>query len=479
MSRPGTTISLRETPSPVSLPTNTGVAFIAGLSDTGPLAAKLIHSLSEFTTIFGARQSYSILYDAVECFFREGGNTSYISRVVGPGATYGTRTLLDGSSGNSLVVTAIGPGAWSANYKVAVVAGVGSGTFKIQITTTSGTVLEDSGDLLTQQAAVQWSQNSQYVRITLGSGSLVPAVAAGAALSAGTDDKASITDAQWLAAFNLFTADLGPGQIMAPGRTSTAGQQQLITHAEANNRVALIDLVDTPTEATLEGATSALTASRFAAAFSPWISVPGVVATPGATRTVPPSSIVAGIIARNDPSLGTNRPSAGRAGVLRFAIGLSQPPFTDAQRTALNTNSVNVIRNVYGSIRVYGWRSNADPVNDANWVDFANARLFMAISAELNVVGENFVFEEIDGQNGETIGSFHTALAGVGMDHYNRRELFGDTADQAFNVDTGPSVNTLATIAANELHGVFSFKASAMAEWVSIEVVKAQLTDSL
>lgn len=479
MPRPGTTVTLRETPSPVSLPTDTGVAFIAGLSDTGPLTAKLIRSIAEFTTVFGARQSYSVLYDAVECFFREGGNTAYLSRVVGPGATSGVRNLLDASAGTSLVVTAIGPGAWSANYKAAVVAGVGAGTFKVQITTSGGTVLEDSGDLLTQQAAAQWSQNSNYVRITVGGSSLNPAVAAGAALSAGTDDRGSITDAQWLAALNMFTNDLGPGQVLAPGRTSTAGQQQLITHAEANNRVAIIDLVDTPTEATLEGATSALTSSRFAASFSPWLIVPGVTTSPGTTRTVPPSGSVAGIIARNDPGLGTNRPSAGRAGILRFVTGLSQPAFTDTQRTALNTNSVNLIRNINGAIKIYGWRSNADPVNDSNWVDFANGRLHMEITAELNVVGENFVFEEIDGQDGETIGDFKTALAGVGMEHYNNRELFGDSADAAFSVDTGHSVNTLATIALNELHAVFSYKASAMAEWISIEVVKAQLTDSL
>lgn len=479
MPRPGTTVSLRETPSPVSLPTDTGVAFIAGLSDTGPLTAKLIHSLNEFVTIFGTRQSYAYLYDAVECFFREGGASCYISRVVGPSATYGAHNLVDGSAATSLVVTAIGPGAWSANYKVAVVAGVGSGTYKVQITTSGGTVLEDSGDLLTQLAAQQWSQNSQYVRITIGGSASNPVVAAGAALSAGTDDRGSIVDASWLLALNMFTSDLGPGQVLAPGRTSTAGQQQLITHAESNNRVALIDLTDTPTEATLESATSALTASRVAAPYTPWLIVPAAAGSPGASRTVPPSASVAGVIARNDPGLGPNRPSAGAAGVLRFATGLSQPAFTDTQRANLNTNSVNVIRNIYQSIRIYGWRSNADPVNDSNWVDFANGRLNMALFAELNVVGENFVFDEIDGQDGETIGNFHSALADVMMRHYNKREFFGTTADAAFSVNTDSSVNTLQTISQNELHGVCSYKASAMAEWVDIEVVKAQLTDSL
>lgn len=479
MTRPGTVVTLREVPSVVSLPTDTGTAFMAGLTDRGPLTAQLIRSLNEFVTMFGDRQSYSPLYDAVEVFFREGGDRTYISRVVGPAPTYGSKNLLDGSSAISLVATAIGPGAWSANYKVGVAAGVGAGTFKVQVYDSSDVLLEDSGDLLDVNAAVQWSNaNSSYIRLTLGASSNDPAVAAASALSAGTDDRSNITDTQWLNALNLFSNDLGPGQVLAPGRTSDTGHSQLTDHAEANNRVALLDLADTATVATLESAAAAVS-SRFGAAFAPWIVVPGLTSVPGSTRTVPPSALVAGLIARNDPSYGPNRPAAGNAGISRFATGLSQVAWTDANREALNDNSVNVIRSMFGGVRVYGWRSLTDPVTDASWIDFGNARLFMSISAELDAVGENFMFDEIDGQNGETIGNFHSALAGVLLDHYNRGELFGDTADQAFNVDTGASVNTLQTIAANELHAVCSVKMSPMAEYIAIEIVKRQVSEVL
>lgn len=476
MARPGSTVTLRTTPSIVSLPTDTGVAFMAGLTDRGPLTPTLIHSLQEFTTVFGARQSYSVLYDAVELFFREGGNSCYIGRVVGPSATSGFKNLLDGSSGISLVATAIGPGAWSANYKVAVVAGVGGGTYRIQVTDASNNVLEDSGDLATQGAAVTWSKTSNYIRVTLGATALLPAVVAAGVLSTGTDDRGSIVDASWLATLNSFTADLGPGQILAPGRTSGTGHTQLRDHAEANNRVALLDSQDTPTSGTLTG-DAAATPSRFAATFAPWVIVPGV--TSGTTRTVPPSALIAGLIARNDPSLGADRPSAGNTGISRFAIDLSQIPWDDTTRQTLNNNGVNVIRRMFGSIRNYGWRSLTNPTTDADWLDFGNGRLFMAISAQLEVVGENFVFDEIDGQNGETIGNFHSALVGVLLDYYNSGQLFGDTADRAFSVDTGPSVNTLISIAANELHAVCAIKMSPMAELVAIEIVKTRVTDSL
>lgn len=477
MTRPGTLVTLRDAPSTISLPTDTGTAFMVGLADRGPLAASSIFSLQDFINTLGTRQSYSPLYDAVETYFREGGDHAYIGRVVGPGATLGTRNLLDGGAGISLVANANGPGAWSANYKVAVVSGVAGGTFRIQVTDTAGNVLEDSGDLATQIAAVQWSQFSNYIRIVLGVTGNNPVNVAATALSAGTDDRASITDAQWLAALNFFPSDLGPGQVLAPGSTTATRHQQLIDHATANNRVALFDISDSATKGTLEADVSAYS-SRFAAAFSPWAVIPGITGV-ATTRTAPMSAAIAGLIARNDPGLGPNRPSAGNAGVLRFVTGLSQPGFSESDRTELNVNGVNLVRSMFNGIRVYGWRSLADPVTDSNWLDFANARLYMSLTAELKVVAENFVFEEIDGQNGETIGSFHSAIAGILLEHYNRGELFGDTADQAFSVDTSAGVNTLQTIANQELHAVCAIKMSPMAEYVVIEVVKVPVSQNL
>lgn len=477
MARPGAVVTVRDTPTVVTLPTDTGTAFIAGLSDTGASTfTRAIHSLQEFVTVYGQRQTYSVLYDSVEAFFREGGNLAYIGRVVGPGATSGFKNLLDAGAAVSLIATAVGPGAWSANYKVAVVAGVGAGTFKIQVTDTNNVVLEDSGDLLTQSAAVQWSQQSNYIRITLGASANNPAVAAAAALSAGNDDRGNITDAQWLAALNLFSADLGPGQVLAPGRITTTGHTQLRDHAEANNRVALLDAPDTPTVATLT-ADAATFKSRFSAYFAPWLQIPPV--TVGGNRTIPPSPVVAGIIARNDNSLGPNRPSAGGAGVSRLAVDISQPSWSDTNRQTLNASGVNVIRRMFGGIRIYGWRSLADPVSDINWLGFGNGRLHTAIAAQLGVVGENFMFDEIDGQNGETIGGFHDAIAGIMMDFYNSNQLFGDTPDAAFAVDTSPAVNTLTLIQNNELHAVVTYKAATMAEYVQIEVVKRLVTLSL
>jgi len=475
--RPGVSVSILEIPSPVSVPLDTGTWFALGLSDRGPAnTPTLIQSLDQFNTAFGARQTYSVLYDAVETFFREGGARVYISRVVGPAATVGTKALNDAGAAVSLTVNAIGPGAWSANYKVGVVAGVAGGSYQIQVTDASNNVLEQSGDLLDQGSAVAWSAYSNYVRIVLGVSSNNPAVAAPAALSAGNDDRGNAVDANWQTALDACSSQLGPGQVSQPGRTTSTAYNQLTGHAQNNNRVAVLDLPNSGTVATLQ-ASAAGVVSRFAAAFCPWVVIPGV--TTGTLRTVPPCALIAGMLGRNDPSLGSNMPAAGNNGQSLYCTDLSQPDWNDANRTTLNSSSCNVIRRMFGGIRNYGWRSLVNATTDPSWVDFGNARLYMDISAELNAVGENYIFLELDGQNGTTINDFHAAITGVMLDHYSAGDLFGDTPSDAFSVDTGPAVNTLVTLANNELHAVVRVKMAPFAEYVVIQIAKRQVTQAL
>jgi hypothetical protein len=477
MARPGVAVSLLELPTPVSDQSDTGTWFAVGTTDRGPAnQATLIQSIDQFNTVYGARQSYSVLYDAVETYFREGGNRVYIGRVVGPAATTGTKTLLDSGAGVSLTVSANGPGAWSANYKVGVVAGQAPQSFQIVVADTNNVTLEQSSDLLTQGAAVSWGNYSNYVRIALGATTLNPAPVAVAALSAGNDQRATITDNEWNVALTSFAGNLGPGQVSQPGRTTSVAYNQIKTHVETNNRVGILDLPDSATAATVKSAAAGVT-SRFCAAFAPWTVIPGL--TVGTVRAVPPSALIAGMISRNDPSLSTNTPAAGNNGISNYCTDLTQPDWDDFTRTDLNANACNIIRRLFGGIRNYGWRSLVNPISDPSWINFGNGRLYTDISAELNAIGENYVFNQIDGQNGATINLFSASLNGAMLAHYNAGDLFGDSADQAFNVNTGPTVNTLQTLANNELHAIVTLKMSPFAEYVVIQIVKRQVNQAL
>jgi hypothetical protein len=482
MSRPGVEIALLEQPPARTPPVDTGVFFAIGPAQMGPTnAPSFIRSMSEFQRIYGARVTYSYLWDAIDCYFKEGGSRAYISRVVGPAPINATVALKDASNAATMNVTANSPGAWANSLSVQITAGSVGGTFVVNIFL-SGVLVEVSGDLIDVPAAVSWSQSSEYVVITdITASSLDPAVVAATALVGGTDDNTNIVEDNWTTAYNLFSKGLGPGQVAAPGHTSQGGQTALLAHADANNRVALVDALDSGSKATLKSAAAALQGAvpgnRHAALFAPWAIVPGIVA--GTTRIVPWSAIEAGIISRNDAHLSPNTAAAGlQNGQSVYAIGLSQPPFSDSDRQDLNASSVNIVRALFNGIMAYGFRTLVNPGSDPNWIPFSNSRLFMAIVAEADAIAEQYVFDQIDGK-GVTFKEFGGNLAGMLASYYNEGSLYGDTPDAAYAVDTGSTVNTPDTISNLEIHAVISVKMSPFGELVHIDIVKKLVTDTI
>jgi phage tail sheath protein FI len=477
--RPGVNIEIRETPPARTAPTDTGVWFVVGLAEKGSTTAPvLLTSISEYERYFGQRVSYGFLYDALDVFFREGGGKAYALRVVGPAAVKASRMLQDSVPAPTLKVEANSPGEWGNALTVQVTAGDAAGEFKLIISDASG-VLETTPSLVDKAAALSWATRSRYVNLIDQASLLDPAVAAAAALTGGLDDRAAITDTQWENTLNLFSRDLGPGQVSMPGRTTATAHGDLMDHAATHNRCALLDAPNTNQKATLLSLVDSLrgTNSKWAAIFGPWLTAPGSV--PMTTRTVPPSSAVAGLIARVDAGEGNvNTPAAGENGQTVFCNGLAAAPFTDADREELNANGYNAIILKYGGVRVYGWRSLADPNTELNWINWANSRLVMEIAAEADRIGEMFVFEEIDGQ-GLTIASFGGSLTGMLIPYWSEGSLYGVTPDEAFIVDVGPSVNTPETIANLELRAVIMVRPSPFAEMITIELVKAQVTETL
>lgn len=478
--RPGINISIRDVPPPRQAPSGTGVWFVTGISEKGPNdKAQLVTSLSEFSDYFGARVSYGILYDALDIFFREGGSVAYVTRVVGPASVKASFTLQDSVPANTLKIEAVNPGAWGNTLNVQVVAGSVGGTFVLVISDDNLGELERSWDLADKSAAINWLLYSKYVRGIDQAGTGNPAVGVVQSLTGGADDRANITDTQWTNSLNNFTRDLGPGQVSMPGRTVSAARSSLIAHAAANNRVAILDATNINVKATLLTEVQGLysTTSKWSAIFGPWLTYPGV--TSGTFRTIPPCAFVCGAISRADALGGSpNTPAAGINGTSLYATDLSISQLIDTDRDDLNDAGYNAIIKKYGSVRIYGWRSLASPSNEPGWANFGNARLIMEIAAKADALAENYLFSEIDGQ-GITISSFGAGLVGILMPYYSQGSIYGDTANDAFRVDVGPSVNTPTTIANRELHAVISLRPSPFAEMVVIEIVKVLVDQRL
>lgn len=478
MARPGVEVVSRATPPSRGAPSDTGVWFVAGLAQKGPMSQPvMVRNIGDYIRVFGDRVPYGQLYDALDTYFREGGSQAYVSRVVGPAATNSTVTLNDGSATPSIAVNSIGPGA---NLAVSVVAGTEAGTFRL-IIAENGVRVESSYDLSDPTEAVSWGENSEYVRVQA-LGSADPALQDDVPLTGGTDDRAGITDAERTAALDVFTRDLGPGQVSFPGATTQAMHAALLIHAKNSNRFALLDAPNTSDRATLEATADGIRADlsgeaeMYGALFAPWAIIPGVVR--GTTRTVPPSGLVAGLIARSDGATGNpNQPAAGRNGESNFALGLSQGGWSDSDRESLNENGVNLLRSMYGGVRLYGYRTLVAP-EDPAWLTISAARTRMAIVNDLNILGEQFMFAQLDGK-GQKIAEFAGAITGVLQGYWNLGALYGETADEAFVVDTGPTVNTPESLANNELHAIVGIRTSPFAELVYIEIVKVPVTEAL
>src|SRR5512144_2721583 len=171
MSRPGVNIVLLEEPPARTPPTDTGVFFAIGPATKGSdVAAKLVRSFSEFQTLYGARTTTSYLWDAMDCYFKEGGSRAYIARVVGPAPVNSSVVLKDGSNVDTLTVEANSPGEWGDSLTVEVIAGSVQDTFVLQIADATDPeepeILEVSRDLEDKADALLWAESSDYIILT-------------------------------------------------------------------------------------------------------------------------------------------------------------------------------------------------------------------------------------------------------------------------------------------------------------------------
>jgi phage tail sheath protein FI len=475
MTRPGTVINVLDATPPRSAPVGIDAWFITGMFPQGPLESTLVRGMTELEAMFGERNGANpVAYDSAEAFFREGGSRLYVSRVVGPAPLAASVTI-----DTSVKVSAKTPGTYGNALKVAVLAG-GVGTERILVLQdAAGNELErtlsaDKPGLIAQSAGLE------KMNIVSGGATALPTVAAAVALTGGTGDEANAVETNWTAALALHSGDFGPGQVSAPGRTTIEAHNALRNHAEANNRIALLDAPALADKATLIAAADANRqagneSSRFAAIFAPWAVIPGVA--PNTTRTVPYSALQAGMMARSSGN--PNTAVAGVAGRSRFAIDLTLPPFTDQDREDLNNEGVDIARNMFDGIRTYGYRSLADPVEYSQWVQLSAVRLFMEIKAKCAEVLERHMFSQMDGE-GIEFGSLAGDLtAAIGPYWQPMRALYGNTSPEAFQVDTGTAVNTPTTIANGELRARVSLRVSPFAELVVLDLVNQRITEAL
>lgn len=472
--------------------------FVVGMAERGPSdEATLVESLADFEYKFGGFQSYSYLHPTIETFFEEGGTQAYVSRVVGPAATTGTKNLLGISSASATTVMtldATGPGDWSDNIAVWVSHPTANTNFKITLYYDGAAVYNTGTCTSLTQAAGRINTSTiatRYVTATVASGQTsIPATLGSSgspsALSAGDDDRSNVTSSVFVDGLDLFNDALGTGAVaIVDGDENTAGEtsfplsEALITHANEYNRVALIHAGENETNADAIAKASDLQNlehAEHAAIYHPWIDVPTDVS--GVTRRIPPTGYVAAKRALAHNQTGPHVAPAGLLSVSRFATGVA----TDINKVdgdALDDAGVNAVRIIQNSVRIYGARSLS--TDEDNFRYITTQDIVNTVVVESKRTLEDLVFSVIDGR--DTIFAAVTArLIAVLAPLRDSGALFqafdanGKKVDSGYTVRCDAALNPVSQLAGGTVKAKVGIRTSSVGDKIEVDIVKSNLT---
>ncbi|RIJ76614.1 hypothetical protein D1871_11110 [Nakamurella silvestris] len=480
------TTSVRSGPTNPAGPSS-GKAFLVGVAERGPAdRAVTVASLAQYEATFGSRTAYSgSLYDAVRVFFEEGGYEAVIGRVVGAAATVGFLSLKDRTAVTPLdtvKINALSPGSWSTRVGIAILAGTAADTVKV-VVHLDGQGVEAFDNIATPADLAARLTASNYVRaVDMGAASVaptnLPALLAVTPLSAGTDDRAAINAAKVVATANtLFGVDFGTGAVMAPGYPAATIGVGLIAHAKTFKRVALLAGSAADDEITIIGTAASLAAGvdgDHALLGWPWVTFPDGAGT----RQGSPESYLAAARARAHAETGFWQIPAGDRGAARFITG-TVIPVDQATNNRLSAGKVTGIATIAGKIKPYGWQALT---GNAEYRLLTVRDLLNVMTADISALLEPFVFVTIDAR-GRVLGNVYAEIVGYLQPIADAEGVFprtdpatGDEIDPGYSVTVDESINTLTTLASNEIRAAIAVRPSPNAESITVSIVKAALT---
>jgi phage tail sheath protein FI len=461
--------------------------FVVGKAERGPAdEAVLIESIADFESKFGGYLSSSYLHPTVETFFEEGGTQCYVARTVGTGATSGAISLVDSSS--SVIVmtlTANGPGVWSADVDAEVVEVVAGVSFKVNLYYDNALVYSTGTVTSAAQAAGRINLSAiatQYVSAAATEGATtLPVALAATALSTGAAGS-TVVVADYVASLSLFNGALGSGAVTCPELSSSTMHDALIAHANTNSRIAILHDVENATIAAVKATALALQGgenAEHAALYFPWVEVPTTIN--GVSRFIPPVGYVAAKRATAHNQTGSHVPAAGLLSASRFVTGVK----TDIDKTngdSLDDNSVNAIRIIQNSVRIYGARSLSADDENFRYITAQDTVNHVVVEAGRSL--EDLVFSTIDGRNTifSAIESRLIAILSPLRDIGALFEAFdanGRKIDSGFTVRCDARLNPVSQLAGGTVKAKVGLRVSSVGDKIEVDIIKSNLTASV
>lgn len=287
----------------------------------------------------------------------------------------------------------------------------------------------------------------------------------------------------YAAALDLLDPRLGAGQLAVVGEAPSADLYEGIQEAAASqNRVGLLDVNKTDNTAALLEANGAFCADlsdpSYVGLFGSWLNIPAPTGTSGVgSRQVPGSSTIAALCNRVDQAGNPNQPAGGRSFPLQYATSLVYDP-TDVERATLVADDVNTFALKYGVLENYGFLT---PIGQSSTTPFGQlnaARTRMYMYAQAQVIGENYYMKDIDGQ-GKLAAQLASDLSAMCNTLYTAGALYGDTAADAYSVNTGVTINTEADAASGTLNATVEARLSQYADTVNIELISVPVAGAV
>jgi uncharacterized protein len=496
-------VYIEEIPSAVHTITGvaTSIAAFVGWAPEGPTTkATLVQSWSDFETGFGGLDARSVLGYCVNQFFGNGGQQTYIIRLVAPDAVIGTVDIPDSGSGTAFTVDAYDEGQWSSQYGVRITQNPSDATrFSLLVVYTSGTqetVVENYSNL-SMLANDPQARSVASVINDPGTGSqliqvknvaTLPGVQPapnpppmGPYMMAGGADGTVLDPST--PAFNLALNANGSGTggvrwldtvpifnlLCVPNEHDQTTVQDLQKYCRDQRAFYIVDCDQFDSFTSLQAGPPGITGDSAinSAFYFPWVNAPDLLQQ-GRLQPFPPCGFVAGRYAATDAARGVWKAPAGIDASLVGEAGLTTV-LTDLQNGTLNINAVNCLRNfpVYGDV-IWGARTlrGNDQVG-SEWKYVPIRRLALFLESSLYQGTQWVVFEP----NDERLWSQIRLNVGAFMQGLFLQGAFqGTTPQQAYFVKCDGENNPQSSINLGIVNVLVGFAPLYPAEFVVIQI---------
>jgi phage tail sheath protein FI len=258
--------------------------------------------------------------------------------------------------------------------------------------------------------------------------------------------------------------------------------EALITHANTNNRIAILHCGVADTSAQAIAKADELKSGvngEHAAIYYPWVTVP--TTTAGVTRLIPPDGYVAAKRALAHNQGGAHVPAAGLISNSRFVSGTATD-INKAVGDSLDSENVNAIRIIQNSVRVYGARSLS--IDTENFRYITTQEIINHIVVESQRSLEDLVFGVIDGR--DTIFSAITSrLIAILAPLREQGALFqafdanGKKVDNGYTVRCDSALNPVTQLAGGTVKAKVGVRTSSVGDKIEVDIIKSNLTASV